>query len=145
MQTVTTNFGDPVPVEDIWQAWREGKLGDEDCYRAISNRVQTALVRLKAEVDGTLDEMQPLGVLPGVLGPYEPSPRWWRRVSSPDQGLFASLAAAQASAPLPFNWGTRITKRVAMLPSFGTTASLLDASAAYSLVRTSEICRILTA
>eukprot|EP00873_Tetraselmis_striata_P024839 jgi/Tetstr1/445103/TSEL_032901.t1 len=115
-------------------------MADEECYQAIANRVQIALVMLKAEVDGVLGDIQPLGVLPGVLGPFEPSPRLWvGRLRSPEQGLFASLAAAQASAD--YTWRTRST-RPSALPT-ALDVGLLDASATYALARTAEVCRIL--
>lgn len=47
MQSVSATFGEPVLVEDIWQAWRGGEMADEECYQAIANRVQIALVMLK--------------------------------------------------------------------------------------------------
>lgn len=42
------SFGEPIYINDLWEAWHAGKLPDEVCYSAIASRIQLSLARLKA-------------------------------------------------------------------------------------------------
>ncbi len=47
-QKVEVSFGEPIYINDLWEAWHAGKLPDEVCYSAIASRIQLSLARLKA-------------------------------------------------------------------------------------------------
>ena len=160
-QQVDVLFGEPVPIEDLWQAWHAGRLPDEACYAQVASRLQLALAKLKAEIDGAEFVSVDEGVVPGILGEREPS-RWnwpWRSPAYPSPASFArnhqhqhQQQQQQQGASLE-GWGPVLVEHAKLLgldlPAVSSSTSPAahqqqQQQGGYSLQRAREMFRILS-
>jgi len=153
-QSVEVAFGEPVFIADLWEAWHQGTMSDEACYTAVAARVQLAMARVKADLDGTVEGDLPavLGVDPGVLGEREPRQPWWSRLAR--RTLPASFAAGGGASPLIGGpsprglslgrWRSVLCEHARLLGIELSGAAALEADDAYGSLRSAEVLRILS-